>query len=371
MNVKSLPVRIAPAVLSVFVCTVFLCAACAVNEAPCEISSLGGIEKPGKSPGKNENQGTPAAVSKEASASKAVDVNLERIAEIERDGAYFPGLALAESGIRENAGDYAGAAIAAFKELSWAYGYGSAGKGQVEEGLQNALTLFDTVSPALDPQRGAGAVALRGCMAFVREDWVEAERLLSSVLSSEEEPDSFLRWMLLVCALEKGDKAQADRSAYGAIRARYKLFPEYWYRGARVFSAERMARREEAGDRNIAAAYAEQCINASPQGPFAGYCRQILRSHLGLAPNEKNVQGDVRTKTEIENIIRASVSMNDPKILEELFPLMALPDNPYTLYALGAMKSLSAVPEFRTFFIDGAVRSSGRLGERLNYISRG
>ena len=301
-------------------------------------------------------------------------ISLEQIAEIERAGAYFPGLALAESGFRENAGDYAGAAVAAYKELSWAYGSGNATRSQVEEGLLNALGFFDGSSTSIDidvdieQRRNSGLDAIRGCIAFVREDWALAEKLLTGILSPDEEPDSFLRWMLLVCALERedkaaGDKAQAARSAYGAIRARYALFPEYWYRGAR------------AEDGNIAAAYAEQCVNTSPQGPFAGNCREIIINHLGIAADARSAQGrvhsDIRTKAEIENIIRASVAMNKPEILEDLFPLMALPDNPYTFYALGAMKSLSSVPEFRVFFIDGAIKSPGRLGERLNYISRG
>ena len=281
-----------------------------------------------------------------------IGASLERFAEIERAGGFYPGLGLAESELKESAGDYAGAAVAAYKELSWAYGYGVVSKAQVEEGLQNAFALFEAEAQG-DSARSAGARALKGCIAFARGSWKEAEELLSSVLSPDEEPDSFLRWMLMVCAFEQdnaNDKGRAARSAYGAIRARYALFPEYWYRGAR----------------NIGAVYAEQCVNTSPQGPFAEDCREILSGYLGLSSNGK----DLRTKAEIENVIRSSVSRNNPEILEELFPLIALPDNPYTLYALGAMQALSPVPEFRSFFIEGALKSSGRLGERLNYISR-
>ena len=49
---------------------------------------------------------------------------------------------------------------------------------------------------------------------------------------------------------------------------------------------------------------------------------------------------------------------------------MALPDNPYTLYALGALQALSTIPEFKAFFAVSALESQGRLGERLNYIFR-
>ena len=300
-----------------------------------------------------------------------IAVEIERIAEIERAGAFFPGLALAESGLRERIGDFSGAVVAAFKELSWAYGYGTTGKTQVEEGLQNALVLFTDVSQAAGFQRSSAIAALRGCMAFAREDWDQAEELLTGILKADEESDSFLRWMLLVCAMEQdapGEETAAIRSAYSAIRARYMRFPEYWHRGARAFSS---VENVNAGEGNITASYAEQCINASPQGPFAADCRKILTDHLGLSSNGKSIHSDIRTKVEIETTIRAAVSMNNPFILEELFPLMSLPENPYTLYAMGALKALSSAPEYRDFFIDEAHKSSGRLGDRLSYISRG
>lgn len=314
----------------------------------------------------------------------ATDIpDMKRIVEIERSGMYVPGLALIESGLREKAGDYTGAAVAAYRELAWAYGYGSADKKQVEEGLQNALTLYQNIFKAEDSSAAANPnqdresvnVALRGCMAFARGDWALAEELLSTIVegSGNEEPDSFLRWMLLVCGLERdrGEKSLAARQAYGAIRARYALFPEYWYRAARAFSAGGEATPGERNiAQNIAAAYAEQCINTSPEGPFAGECRKILAEHFGISPNGTDHNVTIRTKAEIEDIIRSSVSENDPLVLEKLFPLMSLPENPFTLYAVGALKALSTVPEFRNFFAEGAFRSPGRLGERLNYIAR-
>ena len=302
--------------------------------------------------------------------------DLDRIAEIERGGAFFPGLAIAESNIREKAGDLAGAAVAAYKELSWAYGYGSVARGQIEEGLQRALALLEDDLLTAQSEKKAAFAALRGCIAFAREDWSMAEELLSGCLNEGEDADSFLRWMLLVCALEQKNgnpEVYRDiRSAYGIIRARYALFPEYWYRGARAFSSGEGTLADDA----ITTAFAEQCINASPKGPFSGDCRKILAAHAGLTGYGLSSEtecdfADIRTKAEIENAIRSSVSMNDPSILEDLFPLIALPENPYTIYALGAMKSLSRVPEFRQYFSDLAANSSGRLGERLNYISRG
>ncbi|MCL2318480.1 MAG: hypothetical protein FWC45_00215 [Treponema sp.] len=395
VNIKFLSSKAARGMLLFLVCAaltcaVLFCVTCAGSGSRGEVSPSrmepwpqgggNGIDKrqaslvmPGKGQGaKPEAWDSPAL--KDAAVSGDNGINLDRITEIEREGSYFPGLALAESEIREKAGDYAGAAVAAFKELSWAYGSGSAVKSTVEEGLKNALALFESY-PAPDSRREAGITAIKACMAFAREEWAEAEQMLTGLLSAGEEPDSFLRWMLLVCSLEGKDKTpgevQASRSAYGAIRARYRLFPEYWYRGARAFSAGRTASGNGTTDGSLAAAYAEQCINAGPRGPYAADCRIIMASHLGISSNGMDTKAGIRTKAEIEQIIRASVSQNKPEVLAELFPLISLPDNPYTLYALGAMKSLSAVPEYRSFFIDGALKSPGRLGERLNYVSRG
>jgi len=333
MNIKFFPARITSVIL------VIMCAACTATEPPEEIS-------PAK-------ETTPAVLAPGSESPEDIAASLEQIAELERDGGFFPGLGLIESELRERAGDYAGAVVAAYKEISWAYGYGTASLSQVQEWLQSVLALFEDNTPSSDPLRIAALRAVNGCSAFVRGDWKKAEELLSEILSPHEEPDSFLRWMLMVCALEQdksGGQSRAVRSAYGAIRARYALFPEYWFRGAR----------------NIGAPYAEQCININPHGPFSRECRSILAAHFGISPDGR----DIRTKAEIENILRISVSANEPKILEELFPLMALPDNPYTVYTVGALQALTAIPEFRTFFSQEAIKASGRLGERLNFISR-
>jgi hypothetical protein len=166
--------------------------------------------------------------------------------------------------------------------------------------------------------------------------------------------------MLLVCALERNGNASV-RSVYSSIRARYSFFPEYWYRGARAFAA---------GDRGgtaggIAAEYAEQCINLSPRGPFAEDCRRIIAGQLGLET------GAIRSKAEIEDVIRRSVASGNPELLEDLFPLIDLPDNAYTLYALGALRAVSSASLFREFFSDRAAVAKGRLAERFNFILRG
>jgi hypothetical protein len=272
--------------------------------------------------------------------------SLEEIAELERAGSWFAGMALAESGLRENAGDYAGAVAAAYKELAWAYGRGTIQKQDTEKGLLNVLAL----------QSDAGITAAADAvLAFSREQWTEAFAALRSLFDEAQEPDGFGRWMLLVCALETNREDRLAAAAYKAIRARYAHFPEYWYRGARAFSGL------------IAAEYAENCINAAPQGPFAPECRDKLASHNGLKTEDGS---SLKTKTEIETIISQSLNTGNPELLDSLFPLVSLPDNPYTIYAVNALRSLTAAQKYRDYLKGQAASSKGRLAERLLYICR-
>jgi hypothetical protein len=274
-------------------------------------------------------------------------LSLDELAELERAGSWYQGLALTESGIREDAGDFAGAVAAAYKEIAWAYGRGLIQKEDLEQGLLNvrALKNEDAVSSAAD-----------AVLAFSREQWAEASTSLGVLFDEQEEPDGFGRWMLLVCALEKNREDRLAGGAYKAIRARYVNFPEYWYRGARAFRGA------------VAAEYAERCINSAPQGPFADECRNKLADYTGL----KSEDGlSLKTKTEIETIISQSLDTGNPQLLDSLIPLISLPDNPYTVYAVGALRALTSVPKFREYFNGQAAVSKGRLAERLSYICRG
>jgi hypothetical protein len=273
--------------------------------------------------------------------------SLDEFAELERAGTWLQGMAVTESGIRENAGDYAGAVAAAYKEMALAYGRGMVEKKDIEQGLINLLK----IDSGKDVTASANAV-----LAFFRENWTEASAGLALLFDEYEEPDSFVNWMLLVCALEKNREDRRSGAAYKAIRARYTQFPEYWYRGAKAFSG------------SVAAEYAENCINSSSQGPFADECRGILAVHTGLKTEDGLL---LKTKREIELIISQSVNTANPVLLDSLLPLISLPDNPYTVYATGALRVLTQVPVFRDYFNAQVSASSGRLAERLSYICRG
>ena len=272
--------------------------------------------------------------------------SLDEIAELERAGTWMQGMAITESTIRENIGDYAGAVAAAFKELAFAYGRGLIQKQDIEQGLLALLELKGDTSII---------TATNAIIAFSQEKWTQASSSLPFVFDTDEEPDSFANWMILVCALEKDPKDRRAGAVYRSIRARYAQFPEYWYRGARAFSG------------TVAAEFAEHCINSAPQGPYADECRKILASHTGL----KNEEGlSLKTKREIETVIVQSINAGNPQILDSLLPLIDLPDNPYTIFAVGALRSLTGYPEFREYFSTQASSSRGRLAERLSYISR-
>jgi hypothetical protein len=200
-----------------------------------------------------------------------------------------------------------------------------------------------------------GIPAARAILCFLNGDWAEAERLLSALPVFQEESDGFIRWLLLVFRLEPGS-TQAERSAYGSIRGRYDYFPEYWYRGARTFEGP------------MAGEYAERCISLAPEGPFASECRTILAGALGLAPE---YGASVLTRIEIERIISRTTAEQNPEYLEALLPILSLPDNSGTVYAVSALRILGQTQEFRSYFNTQAAKASGRLAERLAYIARG
>ena len=264
--------------------------------------------------------------------------------------------------------------LAVFKELSWAYalGAGDVSREAIREGLGKLLEP-ETASRFGEEARKKIAAAVPAILAFFEGRWEEAEQRLFPLYGGDPEADGFARWMLLVCAMEKSGGSQG-RSAYGAIRARYGSFPEYWFRAARA--AQAAGKAKAAGipgtakneQSALAGDYAERCINLAPAGPYAAECRIILAETMGLGGADAPA---LRTRREIEAAVAASAEQGNPELLAPLLPLAGLPDNPSTLYASGAMRALAANGTFRDWFVREAEKARGRLAERLRYISRG
>ncbi|MCL2440269.1 MAG: hypothetical protein FWD14_00870 [Treponema sp.] len=320
--------------------TSFLLSFILITFAACTVPSLesGGIQQ--------SERAAAVLLTSEAPDLHSLMQKLDELAELERAGLWFQGMGFTESSLREYAGDYSGAVAAAFKELAWAYGMGMLQKNDLENGILNVLSV-----------KGDESVisAANAIFAFLNGKWSEASESLELLINSEDEPDSFGRWMLLVCALEEDKGGRRAAEAYKSIRARYSHFPEYWYRGARAFSGV------------IAAEFAENCINISADGPFADECRKIIAAYTGLKTEDSFA---IKTKKEIEIIVSQAVNSGNPLFLESLLPLINLPDNPYTTFAVGALKPLNNIPRFRDYFNAQALSAKGRLAERLFYICR-
>ena len=274
---------------------------------------------------------------------------LDEIAELERAGVFIQGMGFRESGLRQMTEDYPGTAIAIYKELSWAYGLGIIEETDILRNIHQMIT-YD------GPGRKIIAKTAVAITAFFTGNWDKAEELLNEIHNDGYEPDNYLNYMILSCILEKNPNDRKAALDYRSIRARNSQFPEYWYRGAKLFPG------------TIALQYAEYCINLSSDGPYAAECRKIIAVNLGLKPEDGQF---ILTKTEVENIIATAVTQGNPRLLEPLLSLISLPENPYTIYVLGAMKHLNTLPAFKNYFDEMAVKSKGQLNERFNYISRG
>jgi hypothetical protein len=280
----------------------------------------------------------------------ASTVSLEELAETERAGTWVSGMGLLESSIREARGDFGGALIAAYRELAVAYSRGLIPEGALEEGLRNVFE-----NPEFQHEGREDALkAAGGIMEFRRGNWQAAAEGLKPFAAAED-PDSFVHWLLLVCEIEGGLNNEGRRAAYSSLRSRQGFFPEYWRRGMDYFSS------------SIAASYAENCINLAPGGPFASDCRRFLAVHAGL-PEDAGTA--LKTRAEMEALIRAAAAGGNPLLLADLFPLIALQDNSYTFAALGLLDEAASRPLFRDWFSSEADKAQGRLAERLSFLCR-
>jgi hypothetical protein len=279
---------------------------------------------------------------------------------------------LRESELRENSGDLAGAVIAAYKEMAWAYSLNNsndagqvlAAKISIETGIEKIKKLYSKENKPDVPnaKRNEAQAASDAALYFINGRYKEASDILSALFYNEEEPDAFSRWMMLVCAMEQDGANRSEQVQYAAIRARYSIFPAYWYFGARNFSSE------------FAADYAERCIDLYPDGPYAAECRSILAAFAGLSPRDGSL---ILSRNEIRQIIESSVKSYEPETLSKIIPLVSLDDNPWTLFASAALRELASDKKYKAWFeaqADQAKKNHGKnslSAGRLNHIARG
>lgn len=294
----------------------------------------------------------PAPVSYKPETARA----LQKLTEDERSGGFRPGMGLAESSLLEQAGDLAGAVFAAFKEVFFAYQYGYLKASQVDERLAAVEGQF--------PANEAVKASLGACRALVAGDAERGLTQLRLINLDSYELDAFPRWMERVFILSAGKGAgngavslnQKVWNEYLATRSRYINYPLYWL----------VVARKSGGSQRLDGA--ERVVSLAPQGPYAEEGRTIMALEVGLT---KKDGAAIRTRMEIEAKIQTAIVDESGEGLRDLFPLLALPDNPYTLYALGALRGLAANDVFARFFEGEAKKSSGRLGERLRYVLGG
>lgn len=308
--------------------------------------------------GTEENKGITsqfvAASKKESTLVQSNVQALQSLEEDERTGGFKPGMGLAESSLREQAGDLPGAVFAAFKEVLFAYQYGYLSASQIDERLQAVEKNF--------PGNQEVAAAIGACKALLSGKAQEGLTKLKALDLELYTLDSFPRWMERVFVLQDAGKAKGKTTGsavwdeYLATRSRYINYPLYWL----VF-----ARHSDGAQRMDGA---ERCVSLAPQGPYAEEGRSLLAIAAGLSKRDST---SIKTRLEIEQIIETVVATNTGDGLKELLPLLALPDNPYTLYALGACRGLATQENFARYFQGEMKKSSGRLHERLRYILGG
>jgi hypothetical protein len=325
---------------------------------------------------------------------------LLQMAEYERMNGFESGSGLLESTIREQAGDYAGSVVAAFKEVYWNYMFAqndrqiTDGKTAIEKGLREMRTIgqergfgLARNGRTIDPDTASAAVD--AVILFFNGDYAGSRRHLVRLFPIDgsrdsgqstkpvgggaapwtfTEPDGFPAWMGLVCALETATASNDEetlrslRASYSAIRARYQYFPAYWYFGARNMKGA------------DASAFAERAINLAPSGPFAEESRAALAVWSGLT--SKN-GAQIKTKLEIDRVITEAVEQQKPQTVSSLFPLLSLPDNPFTLYTAQALRDTARDTAFSGYFKTESQRQNSqktdrnntRLSERLAYIA--
>jgi hypothetical protein len=322
----------------VLLCTVFSC------ENTAKEGLVAQTERPSSSSvGLEQAEDTAQEPVVQTAASDARE--LYELAWLERSRGFQAGSGRREAAIREAMGDWAGAVLASCKELSWAYSMDLLLAEDLSSRLQ-ALGHLCALENGDSPD--AAAYAFNAWDAYQSGSWAAAYQKLLALYPDTRSGDSYVRYLLLSCQLELKTAPASIYQEYSALRARYMSFPEFWLRAAH--HAPTVSERQEA---------AELCVSLAPSGPYAAEARSLLATLAGLDAKDGS---SILVKREIES----ACAMGR---WQELWPLLALPDNPWTLYALSLCRQASSEAALKELFRQEAKKASGRLAERLSYVA--
>ncbi len=274
---------------------------------------------------------------------------LAALAAWERRLGYRPGMGQTESFIYDALGRLDLALLASGKDMI----YGRSQALHPAEEVRSFLELLALLAADLNQTETVRAAAL-ALEAYFREDWKAlAEALSGTDINSGglRDADSFSRYLGAVADLA----LNGTMESYEPMQARYAALPDYWFWLGRFGNDPGLARHA-----------AERCIVLSPGGFFNGRAREILALGYGLS---KGAGKALLVPAELEDLTAKAVAGRDWESLKACFPLLALEDNPLSLFALGMLKGLASDKAVRSFLLAERDKSSGRLAERLNYAA--
>lgn len=263
---------------------------------------------------------------------------------------YESGTGTVESGLREALGDFAGAVFAAYMELSYSYSMGLIDEKSLAAGLSGVKATF-----AARKEKDEVYAALACIDLWEKRDYKGCVLKLTGVKAASD-PSSFGAWMTEACRLALSPADLNVMKEYAAQEKRYSNFPDYWRRAALA-----LAGADEGGSRTAA----ERCIALSPSGPYALPARKILVASFGF-PKEDPAK--LLVKSEVDTVVYKALASREPSLLSKLLPLLDLPDNPFTMYALGAMKGLADDAAFASGISELGKGAGKRVAERIAYI---
>jgi tetratricopeptide (TPR) repeat protein len=269
--------------------------------------------------------------------------------------AYEPGSGLMQSSAFESLGDFDSAVFAAFKEVEYGRAFGVVSASDVKKNLAALEKKLDDKS--FNPE-GKGKAALEIVTAFAREDWATVVSSFAKLRVID--PDPFRVYMRLSALIESKKASPSDVEGYKALLPSFKALPTYYHR---VFLGMGGIASGAATDNRLAPL--EMAIDLSPKTELAASWRKELAAAAGIPAADA---AKLLTRKEISGTAERAAGSGEMSVLAPLVGMLELKDNNYTLMAAGVLRAFAKDARYRSYFVDKARASSGRLKERLEYV---